>query len=134
MRTKPEAALYYRTASADDTAIRAQGEALKDYVAANGYAVTEVFSDNGASGLTLDRPAFNKMMRGVKRGEIGSVIVKDISRISRSFSLFQGWLKEMTGGNVKVIDVSSGSDAAAANTRLIRSFRSGKILANPTVS
>jgi DNA invertase Pin-like site-specific DNA recombinase len=134
MRNRPRTAIYCRVASADSAGIRAQEEALKDYAAANGFAVAGTFSDSGASGLTLDRPAFNRMMRGIERGEIGRVIVKDISRISRSFSLFQGWLEEMAGGNVKVIDVSSDSDAATANTRLIRAFRSGKMLANPTVS
>jgi DNA invertase Pin-like site-specific DNA recombinase len=134
MQTKPKAALYCRVASANDAAIRTQEEVLNDYAISDDLETAVTFSDNGASGLTLDRPAFNRMMRDIKSGEIDCVIVKDISRISRSFSLLQDWIEEVAERNIRVIDVSGGLDATEANTRLIRDFLSRKTSAGATAS
>lgn len=132
MQTKPKTALYCRTASANDAAIRTQEEMLNEYAGSNGFEAVAAFSDNGASGLTLNRPAFDRMMRGIERGEIGCIIVRDISRISRSFSLLQDWIEEMAGRNVRVIDAGTGSDATVVNTRLISDLFHRKTSAGKT--
>lgn len=44
-----------------------------------------VFSDNGFTGTNFERPAFQKMLDAVRRGEIKCVVVKDLSRLGRNY-------------------------------------------------
>ena len=41
--------------------------------------------DDGYSGTTFDRPAFREMEKMIENGEIGTVIVKDMSRLGRNY-------------------------------------------------
>lgn len=50
----------------------------------SGYEVIE-FVDDGYSGTNFNRPAFQKMMEEVKRGNIQCIMVKDFSRFARNF-------------------------------------------------
>jgi DNA invertase Pin-like site-specific DNA recombinase len=65
-----------------------QRKIIDDYIAArpdlSSGAVFE-FIDDGISGVSLGRPAVERMLDMVKRGEIGCVIVKDFSRFSRDY-------------------------------------------------
>ena len=62
MLDKPKVAVYCRVASANDFAITKQEETLCNYASDNGLPVVMVYSDNGANGLSFDRPAFQEMM------------------------------------------------------------------------
>ena len=70
MSDKPKTAIYCRVASADDFAIKAQEETLRNYAVEQMLTVGGVYSDNGANGLSFDRPAFQAMMSAIKMGEI----------------------------------------------------------------
>ena len=41
------------------------------------------FVDDGVSGTTFQRPSFQRMERMAENGEIGAIIVKDLSRFGR---------------------------------------------------
>ena len=47
--------------------------------------VTEEFVDNGVTGTRFDRPEFNRMIEHMRKGEIGCIIVKDLSRLGRNY-------------------------------------------------
>jgi len=96
-------AIYCRVASADDFAIKAQNESLRNYAKEKRLSVGMVYSDNGASGLSFERPAFQEMMSAVDKGDIDCIIVKNISRISRNHLQFGKWIDDMRGKNVRVI-------------------------------
>ncbi|MCG8542262.1 MAG: recombinase family protein [Clostridia bacterium] len=44
----------------------------------------DVYCDNGITGTTFDRPAFNKMMDDVRNGKVNCIAVKDLSRFGRN--------------------------------------------------
>jgi len=113
----PKAALYCRVASVDEFAIKAQEKMLRNYADGQMIPVGGMYSDNGKSGLTLDRPAFRKMISGIKCGEINCVIVKDFARVSRDFVIISKWLRDMRVKHVRVIAVSDGYDSAATQDR-----------------
>ncbi len=46
--------------------------------------VAEIYIDNGVSGQTFERPAFQRMLADVEAGQINCVAVKDLSRLGRS--------------------------------------------------
>ena len=67
----------------ESNSISNQKQILLDYAKKNGYLHTEFFVDDGISGTTFDRPDFQRMQRMVENGEVGTIIVKDLSRFGR---------------------------------------------------
>ena len=83
-------ALYCRLSQDDgregeSNSISNQKEILAQYTRANGFHNTMFFVDDGISGTTFDRPDFQRMQRMIENGEIGVVIVKDLSRFGRNY-------------------------------------------------
>lgn len=83
-------ALYCRLSQDDgregeSNSISNQKEILAQYARANGFHNTMFFVDDGISGTTFDRPDFQRMQRMIENGEIGLVIVKDLSRFDRNY-------------------------------------------------
>lgn len=60
---------------------------MQRYVEDNGLNVVQEYVDDGVSGTTFDRPAFNKMINDIEKGTINMVITKDLSRLGRDYSL-----------------------------------------------
>ena len=69
----------------DSNSIVNQREILSQYCHSNGFHNTQFFVDDGVSGTTFDRPDFQRMQRMIENGEIGTVIVKDLSRFGRNY-------------------------------------------------
>ena len=68
--------------------IASQREAVLDHGRSLGWAIPDdlVFADDGFSGATLERPALDALRDGVARGEIETVLVLSIDRMSRNFA------------------------------------------------
>ena len=69
----------------DSNSIVNQKKMLEDYAKQNGYTNIEHFTDDGYSGGSFDRPDWKRMIAGIEDGSIGTVIVKDMSRIGRDY-------------------------------------------------
>ena len=68
------------------------------------------FADDGISGTRFDRPAFLEMMEEIEDGNIGTVLVKDMSRLGRDY-LKVGQIVEMfRQKDVRLIAVNDGTD------------------------
>ena len=67
----------------ESNSISNQKQILSDYAKKHGYTNTMFFVDDGISGTSFDRSAFNRMQRMVEEGKIGTIIVKDLSRFGR---------------------------------------------------
>ena len=83
-------ALYWRLSKddgrdGDSSSIVNQRELLSQYARSNGFHKTQFFVDDGVWGTTFDRPDFQRMQRMIENGEIGTVIVKDLSRFGRNY-------------------------------------------------
>lgn len=95
MRTKKAenekiTALYERLSRDDEmvgdsNSIVNKKKMLEDYAKQNGYTNIEHFTDDGYSGGSFDRPDWKRMIAGIEDGSIGTVIVKDMSRIGRDY-------------------------------------------------
>lgn len=83
-------ALYERLNRGDDLAgdsnsIINQKRMLEDYAKANGFTNCIHFTDDGWSGGSFNRPSWKQMINGIEKGKIGTVPVKDLSRIGRDY-------------------------------------------------
>ena len=91
-------ALYCRLSRDDEQegvsgSIKNQQSILEKYAKDNGFKNTRVFIDDGWSGTTFARPAFTEIMELGEQGIIGTLIVKDHSRLGRN-RLIVGQLME----------------------------------------
>ena len=83
-------ALYCRLSQDDgvdmeSNSIVNQRKLLQEYVDKNRIFNTMFFADDGYSGTNFNRPDFQRMEAMVERGEIGTIIVKDLSRFARNY-------------------------------------------------
>ena len=69
----------------DSYSIINQKKLLTKVAKEKGYKNLEIFCDDGISGVTMDRPEFNKMIGKIKAGYGSAVFVKDLSRLGRNY-------------------------------------------------
>jgi len=87
---KYSAGLYLRLSKDDERAgesvsIENQRLLLTSYVQEKGWDIREIYIDDGWSGTTMQRPAFQRMMRDAEDRRINLIIVKDLSRLGRNY-------------------------------------------------
>ena len=85
--------------------------------------VVEVYTDNGISGQTFERPAFQRLLADVEAGKINCVAVKDLSRLGRS-AIDSGYYLEkyfpLHGVRVLAINDQYDSEAGKSGHSSIR--------------
>lgn len=69
----------------DSNSIDSQKAVLSKYASDNGFTNPVFFIDDGVSGVTFDRPNFNRMIVEIEAGNVATVIVKDMSRLGRDY-------------------------------------------------
>jgi len=91
MSSQPDkiTALYCRLSRDDEQdglsgSIKNQQSILEKYAKENGFRNARFFIDDGFSGVSFTRPAFMEMMDLAEQGKIGTIIVKDHSRLGRN--------------------------------------------------
>lgn len=83
-------ALYERLSRDDEqqgesNSITNQKVFLEDYARVHGFRNVRHFTDDGYSGTSFNRPGFNALIEEVKNGNVGTVIIKDMSRLGRDY-------------------------------------------------
>ena len=83
-------ALYCRLSQDDgregeSNSISNQKTILSEFAKRNGLLHPQFFVDDGVSGTTFDRPDFQRMEAMAEAGEIGTIVVKDLSRFGRNY-------------------------------------------------
>lgn len=83
-------ALYERLSRDDEQAgesnsIINQKSYLEGYARKNGFDNFRHFTDDGYSGVNFNRPGFQALIAEVEAGNVGTVIVKDMSRFGRNY-------------------------------------------------
>ena len=83
-------ALYERLSKDDEiqgesNSIVHQKNMIEEYAKQKGYGNIVHYTDDGYTGTNFDRPDWNRMLRDIEAGKIGTVIVKDLSRVGREY-------------------------------------------------
>ena len=73
-------------------------------------AEREIFQDKGFSGTNTRRPAFQKMLSMIKKGDVKCIVVYKLDRISRSLIDFAKLWDVLNNANVKLISYSEQFD------------------------
>lgn len=110
-------ALYCRLSrddeqESDSNSIVHQKEILMKYAKEHKFRNIETFVDDGYSGTNFNRPDFQRLMQKVENGEVGTIFVKDMSRLGRDY-LKVGVYTEITfpEDEVRFIAANDGVDS-----------------------
>ena len=116
--TTPITALYCRLSHDDERAgeslsIENQKRILEAYARDHSLVPYTFFVDDGWSGANFDRPGFTEMLNAIDRGDIKTVVTKDLSRLGRNY-LQVGVFTEITfpKKGVRFIAINDGVDSA----------------------
>ena len=85
-----------------------------------GYTNIVVFCDDGISGVTMNRPEFNKMIEQIQLGKAAAVFIKDLSRLGRNY-IEVGRLTEefFPEHNIRLVSVSDNLDTEEGESELV---------------
>ena len=83
-------ALYERLSRDDEqqgesNSITNQKKYLEDYARAKGFRNIRHFTDDGYTGTNFNRPGFTTLLEEVNAGNVGTILIKDMSRIGRNY-------------------------------------------------
>ena len=118
-------ALYCRLSRDDEQdglsgSIKNQQTILEKYAQENGFQNTRVFIDDGWSGTNFARPAFTEIMELAEKGLIGTLIVKDHSRLGRNRLIVGQLLEEgFDSLGVRYIAIMDNIDTAKGISDLV---------------
>ena len=110
-------ALYCRLSRDDGTesesnSISNQRTLLQQKAKEYGLTNTRCYVDDGFTGTNFNRPGFTALLEEVKAGNVGTIIIKDMSRFGRNY-LQVGFYTEMLfpDKGVRFIAVNNGIDS-----------------------
>ena len=118
-------ALYCRLSRDDEQdglsgSIKNQQVILEKYAQENGFKNTRVFIDDDWSGTNFARPAFTEIMELAEKGLIGTLIVKDHSRLGRNRLIVGQLLEEgFDSLGVRYIAIMDNIDTAKGISDLV---------------
>ena len=110
-------ALYCRLSIEDgreneSMSISNQKALLRDFAERNGLLNYEYYVDDGWSGTRWDRPGFLQIMEDIERGNVGQILIKDMSRLGRDHLRVGLFLEQLREQGVRLIAVAEGIDTA----------------------
>lgn len=109
-------ALYERLSRDDElqgesNSIVNQKKILEEYASKNNLTNIIHFTDDGISGTQFDRPGFMAVMNGVNTGNIGCIIVKDMSRLGRDYLKVGQCMEILRQKGVRLIAINDNVDS-----------------------
>src|SRR5690606_14655360 len=102
-------------ASVDDQSYR-----CRKYIEENGgqYNPKLMFSDSAVSGASLQRAGFERLMGQVRSKQIDTIVVEDMSRVSRDMADSATLYRELEYLGVTMIGVADGIDTSRKGSKL----------------
>ena len=116
-KTRDVTAFIYLRLSRDDNlegesySIGNQKKLLTKTAKDLGYSNIVTFIDDGVSGVTMNRPGFNDMMRQLEENRAAALLVKDLSRLGRNYIEVGRLMEEFfPEHNIRLVAVSDNID------------------------
>ena len=113
-------AAYLRLSKEDgddeSVSISNQRRILEEYSRYNKIHIDEWYIDDGYSGYTMSRPAFNRLKEDLNNDRVNTIIVKDLSRLGRHNAKVQLFLENIYEVDKRVIALGDNYDTLNENS------------------
>jgi len=119
------AVIYARLATEDqakhDDSMSSQLEASREYAKERGWKIVGEVTDEGASGVTLDRAGLNRIRDMAEAGQMDIVVIHKLDRLSRRVAHLLAFRRSLPkpGWKSTILGIRQLSDAA----RLVKTIR-----------
>ena len=114
---------YARVSTEDQVAngvsLSAQIDRLRAYARSQGWSLTEVVRDEGASAKNLNRPGLQRVLEAVETGAVEAVLVYKLDRLTRSVADLDWITRLLNGQDVALVSLSEHLDGTNAGGRLM---------------
>ena len=116
------AALYIRLSKEDESegpsqSVQNQESLLREFVQQHRLNVYDTYIDDGWSGTSFDRPAFQRMIADIEAKKVDMVITKDLSRLGRDYILTGHYMERyFPEHRVRYISLLDGIDTGVEST------------------
>lgn len=115
-------ALYIRLSKEDESegpsqSVQNQESLLREFVQQHRLSVYDTYIDDGWSGTSFDRPAFQRMIADIEAKKVNMVITKDLSRLGRDYILTGHYMERYFPEHlVRYISLLDGIDTGVDST------------------
>ncbi|XZE35665.1 recombinase family protein [Pirellulaceae bacterium SH501] len=119
---EPVTAIYARQSRTSRTSYSscdAQIRICWDLASELSYKVRDVYSDEGESSESLDRPQLTRLLAAIDAGEVKRLIVYSIDRLTRRLFHLQELLERFNRNEVELLVVTDPRFSGAAASRLM---------------
>ena len=116
------AALYIRLSTEDESegpsqSVQNQESLLREFVQQHRLSVYDTYIDDGWSGTSFDRPAFQRMIADIEAKKVNMVITKDLSRLGRDYIMTGHYMERyFPEHRVRYISLLDGIDTGVDST------------------
>ncbi|MCR5790713.1 MAG: recombinase family protein [Lachnospiraceae bacterium] len=125
MQKKYKTAIYARLSrddgdTSESNSITSQKALCEDYIAKHSdLELVETFTDDGFSGVSFERPGFERLEQAVRSGRIECIVCKDLSRFSRNYIDAGRYLERVFPSlGIRFIAVNDSYDTLTANPQM----------------
>ena len=115
-------ALYIRLSKEDESeepsqSVQNQESLLREFVQQHRLSVYDTYIDDGWSGTSFDRPAFQRMIADIEAKKVNMVITKDLSRLGRDYIMTGHYMERyFPEHRVRYISLLDGIDTGVDST------------------
>jgi site-specific DNA recombinase len=105
---------YIRVSTPDQAregeSLRTQREAIEKFAQGNGWALVQIYSDEGISGAKKNRPALDALLEDAERKKFEFVIIHRLSRFGRNACDLLNNVETLKENGIKLLSVKDGID------------------------
>ncbi len=98
----------------DGLSLDVQQEQVEKYIRSRGWKTYKIFIETGYSGKDFERPRFQEMLRHLRAGKFGIIVVPKIDRFARNIRLLLEIVEnDLKPNNVQLVSVSENIDTTS---------------------
>jgi DNA invertase Pin-like site-specific DNA recombinase len=105
--------------ASEGVSLEMQAKKIEAYCLVKDWQLSEVITDAGESAKSLDRPGMQRLVKMVEAGEISTVIVHKLDRLTRSVADLDRLVKLFEKKGVALVSLQESLDATTATGRLM---------------
>jgi DNA invertase Pin-like site-specific DNA recombinase len=101
----PRVVAYLRTAIKDEARIAVQLADIRQHLETRGWTLSHVYTDNGHSGLSGQRPAFLQLQQDIQAGKVDVVATCNAARLTRDSGLMMQFIQLLQQHHIALISI-----------------------------